>query len=174
MATGQEVKQEVALEGVVTGSVDLERAAKLAQAALVEPTPDLKRASTGQESETTDDEDWESESLYEDALDGAVGHVEVDKLGHRMRFLNSQFPAIHVSWLTSVKLTKPARWRKPLLTGRDYGWWEMINLSLRPSKRRQLLQRNCARPSIFARQLSWTVPRMYAQPQPFLILIFTR
>ncbi|MCJ1399840.1 NAD-dependent histone deacetylase sir2 [Xylographa trunciseda] len=72
MATGQEVKQEVALEGVVTGGVDLESSGKLALKALIEPTTGQQRASSGQESEATDDEEWESESLYEDALDGAV------------------------------------------------------------------------------------------------------
>ena len=151
MASGQEVKQEVALEGVVTGSVDLESSAKLAQAALSEPTADQKRASTGQESEATDDEGWESESLYEDALDGAGEH---DKLGQRMRSLKSQLEFLKVLRLTAVKLMRPARWRKPLRIGNDYDCWEMISLSLRPSKRRQSLRRSCALPSISARQLS--------------------
>ena len=151
MGTGQEVKQEVALEGLVTGGIDLESSAKLAQAALVEATPDQKRASTGQESEESDDEDWESESLYEDALDGAV---EQDSLSHCMQFMNSHLHVTQRSWLTSIKLTKPARWKKPLLTGIGYVWWEMINLSLRPLRRRQSPQRNCVLHSIFARQLS--------------------
>ena len=82
MVTGQEVKQEVALGGVVTGGVDLESAGKLAH---IEPTPGQRRASSGQESEDSDDEEWDSESLYEDALDGAV---DEDFSGHCMLFSN--------------------------------------------------------------------------------------
>ncbi|MCJ1387526.1 NAD-dependent histone deacetylase sir2 [Xylographa bjoerkii] len=78
MATGQEVKEEVALDGIVTGSVDLKSSGKLAKVALIERTPGQQRASSGQESEATDDEEWESESLYEDALDGAVDEDSSD------------------------------------------------------------------------------------------------
>ncbi|MCJ1479479.1 NAD-dependent histone deacetylase sir2 [Lambiella insularis] len=70
MATDHPVKEAATLDGPVTEALDLASTASPIQTSVVENLPRPRALRPEDEPESSDEDQWESESLYEEALDG--------------------------------------------------------------------------------------------------------
>lgn len=70
MATHPQVKEASVLNGPVTEALHLTRTELPVQKSFAQPTPGPSGPPPDDEYGSNDEDQWESESLYEDALDG--------------------------------------------------------------------------------------------------------